>query len=138
MQSVSLYRTRIVVDAIIGASASRPARSEGGLTTARPGSILQVLAVADLLDDSPHALVVVDRVQQVFGRDGRRVGVLGGTAYLDLERAPDDHGEVGAAHAAHDRQALVVVDLLEERPPGVLLGPAADQLQDLLLGAGIG
>src|SRR3989442_757474 len=39
---------------------------------------LQILAVADLLHDSPHALVRVDRVEQVDRGHRRGVLVLGG------------------------------------------------------------
>src|SRR5262247_2857101 len=112
MKSVSLYRTGWLVEATTG--------------VAGDGSILEILAVADLLHDPPDTLVVVDRIQQVFGGDDRRDGALGLAAHLHLERAPDDHRDVGAAHPTHDRQDLVVIDLPEKRAPGRLLGPGAD------------
>src|SRR4029450_8024908 len=75
----------------------------------------QILAVADLLHDPPYALVAVDRLQQIVRGYHRPARPLGRGAHLDLEGAPNDDGEIGAAHAAHHRQDLVVVDLLEER-----------------------
>src|SRR5882724_12048742 len=110
MQSVSLYRTRMLVEAT-GVAGS--------------GSILEILAVADLLHDPPDTLVVVDRVQQILGGDGRGGRALGLAPHLHLERTPDDHRDVGAAHPAHHRQDLVVVDPREERAAGRLLGPGA-------------
>src|SRR5262249_29271038 len=107
MQSVSLYRTRMVVNATRG--------------FAGVGAILEILAVADLLHDPPDTFVVVDRIQHVFGGDERGGGALGLAAHLHLERAPDDHRDIGAAHPAHDRQDLVVVDPREERTTGRLL-----------------
>src|SRR5262249_607368 len=88
----------------------------------------KILALADLLHDPPDALVAIDRVQQVLGGDRRHARPFGGGPHLHLERAPHDHREIGAAHAAHDRQDLVVIDLLEERAPRRLLRPQTDQL----------
>src|SRR5206468_1308833 len=85
MQSVSLYRTRILVEAT-GVAGS--------------GSILEILAVADLLHDPPDTLVVVDRVQQILGGDGRGGRALGLAPHLHLERTPDDHRDVGATPPA--------------------------------------
>src|SRR5262245_5261667 len=127
MQSVSLYRTRMLVEATTGVA------GVGSIL-----SILEILAIADLLHDPPDTLVIVDRIQQVVGGDELGGRALGLAAYLDLERAPHDHRDVGPAHPAHDRQDLVIVDLREERPAGRLLGPRADQLEDLPLGGWIG
>src|SRR5437867_5255019 len=91
----------------------------------------QILAVADLLDDSANALVRVDRDQQVFGRHGRGIRALRRPMDFRLERPPEDLGNVGAAHAAHHGQDLAMLDRLEERPAGLALGPGAQQPEDL-------
>src|SRR5213593_1954453 len=54
----------------------RHARRSRGAWGARRGPPSQILAVADLLDDSANALVRVDRDQQVFGRHGRGIRAL--------------------------------------------------------------
>src|SRR5262249_61338773 len=100
MQSVSLYRTRI------GARAIMPSR-------------LEVLPVADLLDHAAHALVVVDGDDEIVDAHGGRCGALGGGVDLGGERPPENDGNIRSAHAAHQGEDLAVVDLGEQRAPGV-------------------
>src|SRR5260370_42605451 len=102
------------------------------------GSCSEILTIADLLDHAAHASVGLDGNEEVVGRHHARARAVRARMDLALERAPQDVGDVAAAHPAHEGQDLAVVDVAEERAARLALELRALEIEDLLLARGIG